>query len=298
MRSSFPTRLGLGLALAGLTGVTRGAGETAPGYPFPVAIEVGASDFSRGDSISIAEVRGTQATIVPNGTYCVTGTYNLASRDKALLSLFMTAANSGWTPIGAQQQIRVSKGTGQFRLIATFPTQGYLHLSFYPIPSGESFGTVYFGQGAWVLRELWGHSSAPHSSPAGPNQALFDFLGEPVAPPQNLNPAYSNHGLFNAVSLAAMNGGVKLSELIIDDSEFPFIVGVVCPNGDYDKLVAEIKKMQGYQYGGSVSNSSQAAFNIVPRGSFPPEDRERISRRMVLRYQVLFHRLQSGRSRP
>ncbi len=142
-------------------------------------------------------------------------------------------------------------------------------MSFYPTPSGESFGTVYFGQGSWVLRELWGHSSAPQSSPVGPNQVLFDFLGEPVAPPPNLSPAYSDRGLFNAVSLAAMNGGVKLAELIIDDSEFPFIVGVVCPNGDYDKLVAEIKKMQGYQYGGSVSNSSQAAFNIVPRDSFP-----------------------------
>src|SRR5881409_865282 len=94
---------------------------------------------------------------------------------------------------------------------------GYLHLSFYPVPSGSSFGGIYFGQGNWVLRNKDfrslansprdsnrpGEGAAPDLSLSGPNHALFEYLGYAVEPPASLDPAYTKEGLSNAMRTAA-----------------------------------------------------------------------------------------------
>ena len=128
--------------------------ETSGNLPHAVRFELGDTEFAHGDNITIKQVRGTSETITPGGTYCVEGTYTLASRDQADLAFFSTTiAHSGPSPIDPKQHVRIKKGTGSFRLVKTLNEDGYLHLSFYPVPSGGDFGGVYFGQGNRVFRK-------------------------------------------------------------------------------------------------------------------------------------------------
>src|SRR2546428_1927999 len=55
-----------------------------------VRLELGDTEFAHGDNITIKQVRGTSETITPGGTYCVEGTYTLASRDQPDLAFFST----------------------------------------------------------------------------------------------------------------------------------------------------------------------------------------------------------------
>ena len=223
------------------------AGTSSPGNPpqdFPHAVpyELGDSEFAPGDSITIQELRGTTDDIRPGGTYCVTGAYTLNSQEEADLSFFATTTNKTRTPIDAQQTVRVMKGTGSFRLIKRVTDEGYLHLTFYSRATGPGIGGVYFGQGQWVLREKhfsYRDSASRPEKPdvresvsfTGPNQVLFNYLGNPVAPPANLDAAYTKEGLTHAMQVAAQNAGISLVKIEIDDSEFPFLVGVVLRSG-------------------------------------------------------------------
>src|SRR6266481_6234628 len=122
-------------------------------FPFALNYELGKTLFAPGDSITIRELRGTSETITPEGTYWVEGTYTLASKDEANLAFFATTKSSAPSPIDARQTAVIKKGTGSFELIKKMNGDGFLHLSFYPIPSGSDFGGIYFGQGDWVLRQ-------------------------------------------------------------------------------------------------------------------------------------------------
>src|SRR5689334_19010674 len=62
--------------------------ETSGNLPRSVPFELGYAHFARGDNIAITRMRGTSETIMTGGTYCVEGTYTLASRDEADLALF------------------------------------------------------------------------------------------------------------------------------------------------------------------------------------------------------------------
>lgn len=192
-------------------------------FPKAVKFELGYSEFAPGDSITITAMHGTSSLITTNETYCVEGTYTLASHDSAELSFFSTVANSGHTRIDPKQTMHIQKGSGTFRLIKDVNQNGYLHLSFY---QGNSFGGVYFGQGDWVHRDKgWGHAGGalPVPNPAGnPNAAILQYLSEPVQAPADLEAAYSKQGLTGAVQMAAKNAGVTLKKLEIEDSEFPF----------------------------------------------------------------------------
>jgi hypothetical protein len=128
-------------------------------------------------------------------------------------------------------------------------------------------------------------------SSTGPNQALFEYLGDPVEPPTDMNPAYSKDGLNQAVQLAARNAGISLKRVEIDDSEFPFLVGIICKDGDYPKLRDQLKKLDAYEYNGGVSSSTHIAVNLVPYRAFPTAFGERISHRTGLREQVLQNKL-------
>jgi hypothetical protein len=284
------------------------AGTTTPGNPpqdFPRAVpyELGDSEFAPGDSITIQELRGTTDDIRPGGTYCVTGTYTLHSQDEADLSFFATTTNKTPAPIDAQQTVRVMKGTGSFRLIKQVTDEGYLHLTFYSRATGQGFGGVYFGQGPWVLRhKQWSYrdaASRPEKpdarepvSATGPNQVLFEYLGNPVAPPANLDAAYTKEGLTHAMQAAAQNAGISLVKLEIDDSEFPFLVGVVfTTTGDRQKLNEQIGKMAAYNYTGGVGGENSRTMNLVPSSAFPEEGRQRIYHRMMLREEIFYDRI-------
>ena len=251
-----------------------------------VPFELGEGEFLPGDSITIQRVTGTSPTIRTGETYCVEGTYTLASKEKADLALFATTMSKGSTPTDPSQITRIEKGTGTFRLVKTMREEGYLHVSFYPVPGGSSFGGIYFGQGKWVNRDKgWSHLDTHARAPdyvatgsstggpvslTGPNQALLEYLGDPVEPPADMNAAYSKDGLIKAIQTAARNAGISLKRVEIDDSEFPFLVGVICKEGDYSKLTDQLRKMDGYEYNGCISSHTHAAMNLVPYRAFPP----------------------------
>src|SRR5205085_9199384 len=137
--------------------------------------------------------------------------------------------------------------------------------SFYSLRSGGDFGGIYFGQGDGVLRhKTW--SSAQSKTAAGitageyqplsdPNQALSEYLGKAVEPPANLDPRYTRDGLSNAMVSAPEKANVP-ARVEIDDSEFPFLVGVLCSRPSYTRLMEELKKMDGYADQGSVGNET------------------------------------------
>jgi hypothetical protein len=269
-----------------------------------IQIELGDAQFKPGDSISIQELRGSTDQIEKGATYCVTGTYTLASQDEANLSFFATTTNRTSSPVDPAQTVRVKKGTGTFSLVKHMTDNGYLHLSFYPSGSGGGFGGVYFGHGQWVLHnrhsgnlEPGAHSASSDDEPvssAGANQVLFNYLGNPVAPPVDMDPAYTKEGLEQGMKTAAQNAGIALVRVQIDDSEFPFLIGVIFANpGDKPKLKEQIQKMRPYAISGGVGDEITYAMNIV--GRFPPNVSQRIYRRMMLREAVLHEKLTNAR---
>jgi len=279
---------------------------TNENLPDTVPFKLGSSAFAPGDNIAIKELRGTSKKVAIGGTYSVEGTYTLSSRDEATLAFFDTSVGpSGPTPVDPKQRIYIKRGSGTFYLVKTMHDDGYLHVSFY---SHESFGGVYFGQGDRVYHEALSLQSAndslTRSSPeeppsfSGPNKTLFDYLGNPVMPPPDMDAHYTGQGLTDAIHLAAQRAGITVKGVTIDDSEFPFIVGVVCGGSDFPKLKNELRQMSDYEYGGGVGNDVNSdgsdtcnVFNIVPYRAFPNDSEEKIYHRLMLREQVFHHLL-------
>jgi hypothetical protein len=278
---------------------------TSGDLPYVVPFELGDAEFAPGDNITIYQVRGTSDTIITGGTYSVEGTYTLSSKDEADLAFYATTiSHSGPTPVDPEQHVRIKKGTGLFRIVKTIAEDGYLHVSFY---SGNAFGGVYFGQGKWVLHNKEFHyldhpgnggSSGKPVSLSGPNRALLEYLGNPVEPPANMNARYTKEGLINAIQLAARNAGITVKKVVIDDSEYPFLVGVICGGSDAAKLKDQIRKLDGYAYNGSIGNDTNAdgsdtcnAFSIVPSRAYPLGAGQRIYHRTWLRQQVFYDKL-------
>jgi hypothetical protein len=298
-----PALLGLLLALWGSVLSNIAAAD----FSFAVPFELGEGEFRPGDSITIQRVTGTSATISTGETYCVEGTYTLASSEKADLAFFATTASKDSTPTDPSQIMRIEKGTGTFRLVKTMRAEGDLHVSFYPVPGGSCFGGIYFGQGKWVLHHKgWSYLDAhprardylgngnPVAGPVsltGPNEALFEYLGDPVEPPVDMDAAYTKDGLTKAIETAARKAGISVKRIEIDDSEYPFLVGLICKEGDYSKLTDQLRKMDAYEFNGGISSHTCAAFNLVPYRVFPSAAGERISHRTGLRQQVLYAKI-------
>jgi hypothetical protein len=283
-------------------------------FPYHVEVEIGDAGFLPGDSIAIEEVRGTSDIISTGQTYRVTGTYNLASRDEARLSFYVTATSgSGYSLVEPSQTVKVTKGSGTFVLTKRMNESGYPHLSFYPVGHGSDFGGVYFGQGDGVLRNKeWSYAAsvaarnqgaavaaneATNTSSSGrasdANRALLEYLGEPVEPPADLAPAYTKEAMIAAIQAAASEAGVTLKRVEVEDSEFPFLLGV-SHEGDFEKVKANLKKTGVYDYPGSVGSHDSNAFTIVPYRAFPHGLAERINHRLMLREQVFYDRFVKG----
>lgn len=119
---------------------------------------------------------------------------------------------------------------------------------------------------------------------------LAQYIGAGVQPPANLDPAYSKDGLVAAIQLAAQKAGVTLKQVSVDFAEFPFLLGVVSEPGDWEKLKAQLKSMEGYTYSGSVGDDNRNVFSITPHQVYPPGTDQTISRRMTLRMQIFYDR--------
>ncbi len=280
--------LGLAMGMA----ISARAGD-AEDFPQTVAFDIGRTQFNAGDSIIITSVHGTADTLQTNQTYCVEGTYTLTSHDEAQLAFYLTTSRDIRTKDDPKQKMRITRGTGTFRLIKTMSDEGNPHVSFYPAHGGNDFGGIYFGKGAWLWAGRGGEKSrsAETASAEGTNRVLFDYLGNPVAPPANLDPAYTPSSLRDAVLTAASNAGISVRSVEVDDSEFPFFIWATGNEDDFAKLKAQFKKMDHYEFYGSVGGNEAHVFTIIPQSAWPEDVRQRIYRRATLRMQVFFNRM-------
>ncbi|HEY2251866.1 MAG TPA: M56 family metallopeptidase [Planctomycetaceae bacterium] len=131
---------------------------TAADFPQAVKFEQGATDFMKGDNITIVEVRGTADKFAPGNSYLVKGTYALTSHDQATLAAYITAtdAENGTGESQATQTTVLNKGHGTFTLVLPMSCRGMPHVSFYSAAEHGSFGGNYFGTGDSVLKKWWG----------------------------------------------------------------------------------------------------------------------------------------------
>ncbi len=120
---------------------------------------------------------------------------------------------------------------------------------------------------------------------------MNEYLGNPVEPSANLDARYTKEGLIHAIQLAARNAGIALKKVAIDDSEYPFLVGVIYQGPDFQKLKNQIKKMDGYKYNGETGSDTCNAFNIVPYEAYPSETSQCIHHRLMLRQLVFYEKL-------
>lgn len=109
------------------------------------AVLSGAGPSSWSDEIKITAIYGTAPRFVPGGYYLVMGTYRLGSCPQASLALNLTSAYPLGVPTRTYpgQHMKVRAGSGVFALWTRMNTPGRLHVSFYPLPGGSSFNSVY-----------------------------------------------------------------------------------------------------------------------------------------------------------
>jgi len=135
--------------------------------------------------------------------------------------------------------------------------------------------------------------AALSSSPAN-NQVMLDYLGNPTPPPPNLSAAYTREGLIDALQNAAQAANIVLKKIEIDDSEFPFLIGVeVRAGNDIQKIQDQIKTMGEYNYSGGISGGRFFVGNITPFNQYPAATRHDILNRLGLR-EAMFYDKVSG----
>jgi hypothetical protein len=285
---------------------------TESDFPFVIQPEIGSSEFAPGDGITITSLRGDREHIAPGGRYLLEGSYTLASADSADLGWFSTSRGpSGSAPVAPEQHVKIAKGSGNFRLIKAVSDDGWLHVSFYA--NGHSSGGVYFGEygreDTILRKKAWSDSSkksaaggaglespvreqANLSDPA--NAAIMTYLGNPVAAPANLDAKYTPTNLLSAFTAMSNGQRWQIQKLAVDDSEFPFLVyGLIA--GRHELNAQDIRKMQGYDYGGSVrgstgSGATHFSLNMIPFDQFPDGQSTACHRRLMVRLQMLADR--------
>jgi len=300
------------------------APNDATEFPYSIAVEVGAIEFAPGDGIVIAFLRGNRQHLEIGGRYLLEGTYTLSSEEKAKIGWSITTRGpSAPTPVGAGENAVVTRGAGTFRLIKTFLSDGWPHVSFNA--NQRSHGGVYFGE-AGVENKRWsdfseasvgnsiltigrGMDSAGSASPLQPtkasvdpsnsgNVAIMEYLGNPVPPPANLDARYAPEGLVAAFTQMSRTAGWKVLKLAVDDSEFPYLVyGVVANGRDLAELKTALGAMPGYVYGGSVTGGSAQgsgyfSLNMTPSDRYPRDQMETVQRRQMIRLQMLAKKVQ------
>ncbi len=306
LRSSFRS-LGPAVYSLALAAAQAASPSTQAGFPYLIQVEPGATEFAPGDSIVITSVRGNRANLEVGGTYELEGKYTLTSADRADLAWFATEREaSGPKPVSDAEHTMVTKGSGTFRLTKTFADDGWLHVSFYV--NGQSHGGIYFGEKGverTILRKKsWSDFGPAHASNDGnsgsasagtvhpANVALLNYLGEPVAAPENLDPKYGPKELAAAFREACKREGLKVKTLSVDDSEFPFLLyGLIEGKHEFREIESGLRAMKDYVYAGSVTGADDRithfAMNIIPQDRYPYNRAVTCNRRLMVRLQML-----------
>ena len=143
----FRTSVAIAACIAGAALILSTVAGAAQENDYSHTMRVNKTWSEGGDSITVSLVRGPSEKYVAGNTYEVSGTYKLASRDKAMLAAFITSSAADAEihhEISAEQEVIVSKGEGKFTLRFHMFHKGDPHVSFYPAEGGNSIGGVYF----------------------------------------------------------------------------------------------------------------------------------------------------------
>ena|ERR1700722_4931343 len=145
------------------------AATTSYDLSHTVAVTPGRMAFQGDDSITIDGIYGSSDKIAP-GIYKVDGHYTLASRDTALLAIWVT--NGDTAEKFTDNQMTISRGSGNFTLYLHMGPKGDPHVSFYAVGAGgSSFGGIYFnGADAWSLKPKPRPVEKPSADPKNPEQ--------------------------------------------------------------------------------------------------------------------------------
>ncbi len=125
--------------------------DASSGIPF----EIGASELPFGDGLVIESVDSSTEDFSKGAVLTVRGTYDLRSRNRALLYLGTTTSGSP-TERGRGPALHtkvIDQGSESFELVHTIPGPGYPHLTFYDLETGHPFGGFYFGSGTTLLNK-------------------------------------------------------------------------------------------------------------------------------------------------
>jgi uncharacterized membrane protein (UPF0127 family) len=266
---------------------------------------IGQASFPAGDSIEINSVQWLPDRIV------VKGHFNLVSADRAKLAFYITTSTPIEVPNSNKQIVEIYRGEGPFTLTDPNLADGLPHVTMYSDPDEIPFAGVYFGTQEEAAKEsalnlgyhrsqTLANSSAGSGPHSDPNEVLMEYLGNPVSRPPDMDERYSAQGLTGAILLAAHSANIQVKNVVIDDSEFPYLVGVICGGSDFVRLKQELKKIAGYEYGGGVGNDVNSdgsdscnVFNIVPYRAFPDGSVQQIYHRLDLREQVFQEKISS-----
>ncbi len=153
---------------------------------------IGQTYFPKGDSIEIASVRRSKGRMV------VRGHYDLVSSDKASLELHITTMGNGpaFTATDPTQQMRITRGKGDFELIHPRLYSGLPHVSMYGT-DGHAFAGVYFGTKDEYLRERQldlGYYQTPTAAAASGATIKMDALIIELPSNVGLTPEYMDLG--------------------------------------------------------------------------------------------------------
>jgi len=111
-----------------------------------VSFVFGQKKFKDGDAIIIQQVLATSPKFAVGDKVVVRGLYQLKSKEKATLALYLTQTGvDGREVVSPRQTMEVKEGSGPFELVYTVAHPGALHVTLYSIPDGKPFGGVYFG---------------------------------------------------------------------------------------------------------------------------------------------------------
>ena len=275
--------------------------------------ELGAAEFAPGDRIVITSVRGNREHLERGGRYVLEGSYTLASADSADLAWYATSRGPGGSaPVNDKEHVQITRGSGNFHLEKTLLNDGWLHASFYV--NGHLHGGIYFGEKGienTVLREKgWSDFSndppanKPDEKPAAAktggtalsdpaNRAIMAWLGDAVPPPADLDARYSPTNLLAAFTALSKKQGFRIERLVLDDSEFPFLVyGVLAGKHQFGEIEAGLRQTKDYDYGGSVVGTTDKggtdfSLNMIPHDQYPAGQAAACNRRLMVRLQML-----------
>lgn len=102
------------------------------------------AEFEPGDRIVIKEVLASSPELALGDTVVIRGEYQLSSRESAGLRVSLTTIGKGSPErLSARAGTIATQGSDKFELECKITRPGVMHVSFYPLPTGGSFGGVY-----------------------------------------------------------------------------------------------------------------------------------------------------------